>query len=85
MIDTPSAERMRLNRRGRRDLAWKLRHERGWTLVRIGRRLGVSRAAVSRLLRRAALAEQSNVLPPATPQITPRWVHTKSLESVFHI
>ena len=37
-----------------RQVAWRLRHRRGWTLERIGRRLGVSAVAVSKLLARAS-------------------------------
>jgi hypothetical protein len=85
MIDERTAQRMTLSRRGKRELAWQLRHERGWTLVRIGRRLGINPAAVSRLLQRVASAEQSNVLPPVTPRLPPRWVHTKSLSSAFQV
>ena len=43
-----------LSRRSRRELAWTLRHRRGWEMARIGTRLGVKAAAVSRLLRREA-------------------------------
>jgi len=43
----------RFDKHENRQLAWKLRHERGWTLRQIARRLGVKPPAVSRLLARA--------------------------------
>ena len=85
MIDERVAQRMTLSRRGRRDLAWQLRYEGGWTLVRIGRRLGVDRAAVSRLLRCAASAEQSTVSPRVTPHSAPAGSHHVALIRVSNL
>jgi hypothetical protein len=80
-----NAQPMTLGRRGRRDLAWALRHERGWTLERIGRRLGVKTAAVSRLLARATIAGPPLSAMKAAPRrIAVRRVRVMSLSSVFH-
>lgn len=51
--------------RQRQELAWHMRNTLGWTLERIGRKLGIGRSAVSRLLDRAgpehSLPAQRNV------------------------
>jgi hypothetical protein len=85
MSDKHETEQMTLSRHGRRELAWLLRQERGWTLARIGRRLGVKTPAVSRLLGRAANTEMSvaNVLP-LPRRIAVRRIRAMSLSSVFH-
>lgn len=86
MISAIDAELMSLSRRGRRDLAWQLRHERGWTMVRIGRRLGVNRAAVSRLLRRAASEKPPGARSHSSGRrAPPRFVHGRSLSATFDI
>ena len=41
----------------RQTRAWHMRKNLGWTLERIGRKLGISRSAVSRLLDRARIEE----------------------------
>lgn len=60
-------------------LAWKLRHERGWSLERIGRKFGVSRAAIGQMLRRTP---SHAPLKPSTA----RWrvVRPFSLSDVFN-
>lgn len=49
----PNNQLTTLSRRQRQ--AWHLKNERGWNLDRIGRAMGIRRAAVCRLLRRARL------------------------------
>jgi IS30 family transposase len=81
-----NAEPMTLSRHARRDLAWQLRHQQGWTLARIGRRLGVKTPAVSRLLRRAAMQEMRPAETGSAPRrIAARRVRAVSLSSVFHV
>jgi len=84
-MDEYNAEPMTLSRRARRDLAWQLRHERGWTLARIGRRLGVKTPAVSRLLGRAAAARLPGATTrPALQRMAVRRICPVSLSNVFH-
>ena len=84
MMNQYAPQPMTLSRRGRRELAWRLRHERGWTLARIGHRLGVKPAAVSGMLRRAAIAKLSLDTTQTVPhRVTVRRVRAMSLSSIF--
>ena len=60
-------------------LAWKLRHERGWSVTRIARKLRISQPAVSQLLNRVPTRDP---LAPATGR--PRVVRPFSLSDVFN-
>ena len=46
--------RKMLNLQGRRQMAWRLRHDFNWTLERIGSRLGMCDSAIGAMLRREA-------------------------------
>lgn len=60
------------SRRSRRELAWALRHDRGWDLARIGARLGIKAPAVSRLLRREEHRRVAVVEEPVIGPTDPR-------------
>ena len=67
----------------RQKQAWTLRQERGWTLERIGRKLGIGKAAVSRLLDRAA-AREGVITTARAPVLPVRTVRPISLSGVFN-
>jgi DNA-binding Lrp family transcriptional regulator len=77
-------ELTRLNRRGRRELAMRLRYDLNWPLRRIAARLDIGLPAVSRLLKRA-VAEKRGVVPSPSPRRAApvRTIRPVSLATVF--
>lgn len=73
-----------LSRRGRRELAMRLRHDLNWPLRRIAARLDIGLPAVSRLLKRG-VAEQRGVYPAPSPKRAARvrTIRPVSLSTVF--
>lgn len=61
--------------------AWHLRHELGWSLKRIGGKLGVSQSAASRLIARARI--EAGLIRRRVPTPQRRIIRSISLSSIY--
>ena len=66
----------------KQQLIWRLRHERGWTLRRIGQKLSINTPAACRLLRRAEMRYRDSARPKPRGRPKARTVRPLSLSSV---
>ncbi len=82
-MDVTSEEIALLTHACRRRLAWRLRHENGWTMQQIAVLFRVSRVAICHMLQREqrAAARQPGATRPARQ--TARLVYPVSLSSVY--